>query len=185
MTTIYIVQHGEKEATPGDPGLTLQGVAQADSVAEFLGRVELSRVFASPLRRARQTAAPIARIAGLAVEIDQRLTERVNWDGTQDFEDFLVDWRHTTEDRNFVPTSGRSSRHTGDQFTAFVKELVDEGGAVAVASHGGATTDLLRTLMGDHAIPSSLLSQGVPSGAITTLTDLDVVQIASVAHLNP
>ncbi|MET8081322.1 hypothetical protein [Streptomyces sp. NPDC005303] len=43
--------------------------------------------------------------------------------------------------------------------------------------------DLLRTLIGDDAVPVELMQRGVPSCAITTLDDLSVVEIASVAHL--
>lgn len=43
--------------------------------------------------------------------------------------------------------------------------------------------DLLRTLLGDGALARGLVYEGVPSCAVTTVRDLDVVEIASVAHL--
>ncbi|WP_189958581.1 hypothetical protein [Streptomyces alanosinicus] len=43
--------------------------------------------------------------------------------------------------------------------------------------------DLLRSLIGDDAVPVELMQHGAPSCAITTLEDLSVVDIASVAHL--
>jgi broad specificity phosphatase PhoE len=55
--------------------------------------------------------------------------------------------------------------------------------AAVTASHGGATTDLLRTLLGDDALSPQLLDQGIPACAITTLDDLGVAAIASTAHL--
>jgi broad specificity phosphatase PhoE len=56
-------------------------------------------------------------------------------------------------------------------------------GPVAAVSHGGATTDLLRTLLGDDMLPPRLLDEGIPACAITTLNDFDVVAIGSTGHL--
>jgi broad specificity phosphatase PhoE len=56
-------------------------------------------------------------------------------------------------------------------------------GPVAAVTHGGVTTDLLRTLLGDEALPARLLADGLPPCAITTLHDLRVIAIASTAHL--
>jgi hypothetical protein len=56
---------------------------------------------------------------------------------------------------------------------------------VIVGAHGGVTYDLLRTLLGDDAVPE--ISNGVPSCAITTLavsgTEVTVVDVANIAHL--
>jgi len=43
--------------------------------------------------------------------------------------------------------------------------------------------DLLRTLLGEGVLPRGLLDEGVPSCAVTTVHNLDVIEIASVAHL--
>ncbi|WP_112140585.1 histidine phosphatase family protein, partial [Glycomyces dulcitolivorans] len=143
----------------------------------------LRAVFASPLLRARQTAAAVAGAAGLAVRVDARVTERINWDGRVPFERFADDWARTTGDRDFAPESGDSSRAAGARFRAFLEERGGEEGPVAVACHGGVTVDLLRTLLGDAAVPEALLRDGVPSGAITVIAGLEVVSIAMVDHL--
>jgi hypothetical protein len=54
---------------------------------------------------------------------------------------------------------------------------------VAAATHGGITVDLLRTLLGDAAVPVTLLHDGVPACAVTTLQDLNVIDVADIAHL--
>ena len=36
MTTAYLVQHGDKERVPGDPGLTELGKRQAEATARWL-----------------------------------------------------------------------------------------------------------------------------------------------------
>ncbi|WP_198667622.1 histidine phosphatase family protein, partial [Glycomyces dulcitolivorans] len=46
MTTVFVVQHGEKERVPGDPGLTARGRAQAALAAERLRGEGLRAVFA-------------------------------------------------------------------------------------------------------------------------------------------
>jgi hypothetical protein len=50
--------------------------------------------------------------------------------------------------------------------------------------HGGITTDLLRSLLKDHALAPQLLAAGIPPCAITAIDDLTVVTIASTAHLS-
>lgn len=85
---IYVVQHGDKERMPGDPGLTELGQDQASAAARWLSGMGPQSLFSSPLRRARETAAAIAAVTGLPVQLDDRLRERLNWDGTQTFDAF-------------------------------------------------------------------------------------------------
>lgn len=195
MGEVYVVQHGEKERLPGDPGLTGRGREQAALAAEWLRDTTaqvggLRAVWASPLLRSRQTAEAIGAVAGLPVLVDARVTERMNWDGSVPFERFAEDWTRTTADRDFIPAVGDSSRASGERFRAFLIEhsLVERAGEgrdgpIAVACHGGVTVDLLRTLMGDERVPEVLLRDGVPSGAITVIEDLKVASIAAVDHL--
>lgn len=182
MGIVYVVQHGEKERAPGDPGLTTRGREQAALAAEWLRGKGLRAVYASPLRRVRETAEAVAAVAGLPVQVDARVTERMNWDGSVPFERFAEDWARASADRDFVPAVGDSSRAAGARFKEFVMERGTEG-PIAVACHGGVTVDLLRTLIGDAAVPEALLSDGVPSGAITTVDGLRPVSIAAVDHL--
>ncbi|MET0579948.1 MAG: MSMEG_4193 family putative phosphomutase, partial [Ilumatobacteraceae bacterium] len=82
-TTILLVRHGQTPSTgkilPGRaPGLHLAetGVAQAQRAAERIG--ELKRVdalYTSPLERARETAAPIAKITGQRARVERGLLE--------------------------------------------------------------------------------------------------------------
>jgi broad specificity phosphatase PhoE len=79
---VLVVQHGEKARAAGDPGLTETGVRQAAAVATWLEKkgTKVSSIWASPLKRAQQTAEPIAAAFGLPVQTDARLRERMNWD---------------------------------------------------------------------------------------------------------
>jgi len=184
MVLAYLVQHGEKEPVPGDPGLTSAGRQQAGRTGRWLHDRGVHALYASPMRRARETAECIASVTGLAVQPDARLAERLNWDRSQPYEAFLALWARTTEDRDFVPPDGRSSRQAGARLQAFLADLTGTPGPVAVVTHGGITTDLLRNLLDEDALPPRLLAAGIPPCAVTTIDDLTAVMIASTAHLS-
>jgi len=83
-TTVLLVRHGKTTSTgtvlPGRaPGLNLDddGKAQAAAVAERIASLvpPPSAVYASPLERTRQTAAPIAKSIGLRVRTASDLIE--------------------------------------------------------------------------------------------------------------
>jgi broad specificity phosphatase PhoE len=80
----HFLRHGES-ASNAEPGrdlpdevgdrLTELGRAQAAEAARHLGGLDLDALWSSPLRRARQTAEPIAAELGLEVEIHEELRE--------------------------------------------------------------------------------------------------------------
>ena len=183
MTVVYLVQHGEKHMGARDPGLSDLGRTQALRTAAWFRNKGLGALYSSPMLRARQTAEYIATATGLGIEEDGRLRERTNWDGTQSLDTFLADWARSAIDRDFVPASGDSSRQAGQRLRAFLVDHMHDPVAIVVVTHGGVTVDLLRTLLGDDAVPSHLMERGVPPCAITTMDDLTVREVASKAHL--
>src|SRR4051794_5326798 len=82
-TTVLFVRHGQTPTTgaslPGRaPGLHLAdaGHAQAEAAAARLALLpKIAAVYASPLERTRETAAPIAKQLGLRVKIERGLLE--------------------------------------------------------------------------------------------------------------
>jgi broad specificity phosphatase PhoE len=96
-TIIHLMRHGEVH-NPGRvlygrlPGYRLseRGEEMARTVAAYLAGSEVgdagrdvAAVIASPLERAQQTAAPVARVFGLSVGVDDRLIEAGNrFEGT-------------------------------------------------------------------------------------------------------
>jgi broad specificity phosphatase PhoE len=82
-TLFLLVRHGLTPTTgkvlPGRaPGLHLAdtGQSQANAAAERIAALKtVDAVYASPLERARETAAPIAKAKGLKVQIDKGLLE--------------------------------------------------------------------------------------------------------------
>lgn len=65
----------KRDGTPADPSLSEQGVRQAQRLAAWLAAERIDAVYASPLRRARETAEPIAAALRLAVRIEPGVTE--------------------------------------------------------------------------------------------------------------
>lgn len=82
-TLVLMVRHGQTPTTgatlPGRAsGLHLapKGLEQARAAAVRIGRLKaVAAVYASPLERTRETAAPIAKTRGLKVAIDRNLIE--------------------------------------------------------------------------------------------------------------
>lgn len=94
MTTIYLVRHGRTPSTgkvlPGRAAglhLSEEGRAQAEAAAARLAALSPApvAVYASPLERTRQTAAPIAKALGVRVATDKGLLECDfgDWTGRQ------------------------------------------------------------------------------------------------------
>lgn len=91
-TVVFLVRHGQTPTTgkvmPGRaPGLHLAeaGRAQAQRVAERIAALSPAptAIYASPLERAQETAAPIARALGLRVRTNKGLLDAAvgSWEG--------------------------------------------------------------------------------------------------------
>lgn len=85
--TVVLVRHAEKADASADPALSDAGQARAAALAAALNDARPPHVLVTPLRRTRDTAAPVTAAAGLtpeAVSLDggadvhvARLVERV------------------------------------------------------------------------------------------------------------
>ncbi|WP_029136620.1 histidine phosphatase family protein [Nakamurella lactea] len=71
-TTVIVSRHGQtvwhaenRYAGSSDVDLTPTGRRQAEQLAEWAGRVEPQALYVSPIRRARETAAPVAAALGI------------------------------------------------------------------------------------------------------------------------
>jgi broad specificity phosphatase PhoE len=80
MPTLYVVRHGHVHLTPTDPEdpeLSDQGHSQAAAVAEQL-RARLPGklpILTSPMRRCRETAAPLCSMWGVEAVVEPRVAE--------------------------------------------------------------------------------------------------------------
>jgi broad specificity phosphatase PhoE len=84
-TTVHLMRHGEVFNPTGVlygrlPGFRLSeaGEEMARTAAAWFAQRDVTYLVASPLERAQQTAAPIARALGLEVATDERLIEAGN-----------------------------------------------------------------------------------------------------------
>ncbi|MFI0353054.1 histidine phosphatase family protein [Actinomadura sp. 9N407] len=81
-TTLFLARHGQtvwhaenRYAGVSDIALTATGREQAERLGVWAKTAALDAVWASPLKRARATAAPAATALGLPVTVDGDLTE--------------------------------------------------------------------------------------------------------------
>lgn len=73
---LLLIRHAEQQTMREvDPPLSQRGLEQAERLGERLSRLPLTAVVSSPMLRARQTAAPAARLAGFEVEVEPDLDE--------------------------------------------------------------------------------------------------------------
>lgn len=67
---VILVRHAERAAAPaGDPALTPAGEQRAQALAQALAGLRVNAIITTPLRRARDTAAPLARALGLQPQV--------------------------------------------------------------------------------------------------------------------
>ena len=138
---LILVRHGETEWSRDkkhtgrtDLPLTEEGEAEARAVMPLLEGFEFTRVFTSPLRRARETC----ELAGLGdrAQTDANLLE---WDYGE------YEGRRTAEIHEERPgwvlwrdgcPGGESPAEVGARADAFLSRVADERGDVAVFGHG-------------------------------------------------
>jgi len=83
MARVYLIRHGRPQSGWGDhgadpdPGLDSVGRAQAEAVAAALLALAdpPTRVLTSPLRRCRETAAPLVAALGVPLTLEPRVAE--------------------------------------------------------------------------------------------------------------
>jgi broad specificity phosphatase PhoE len=149
MTIFYLVRHGQvdRRGDPTNPSLSEQGRREAVQVAAYLQIRPIAQVYASPLRRAQETAAPLAAALNLPMMVDARLRERANFGDLpgQTFEEFVALWARCSREREYMPPIGDSSRGAGQRVEAFmtaVHAALPNREVVAVG-HGGVIADFL------------------------------------------
>ncbi len=144
-TTVLLVRHGRTPTTgkvlPGRAkGLHLgdEGVRQAQRAGERIGALgdgRIAAVYSSPMERARETAAPIAKATGKRVRVRQGLIEADfgDWTG-RNLSDLakLPEWSQVQR----YPSGFRFPR--GESFSEMQHRMVDTIAGL-VAEHPGDT----------------------------------------------
>jgi probable phosphoglycerate mutase len=144
----------ETGGAPADPGLTPRGREQADRLAAWLAAERVDRVVSSPLRRATETAAPLAAALGLTVEIDAQLCE---YDRASDSYIPMEEMRAEQDERWRAMVEGRWEDFGGEhpeRFRARIVPCLDRiietapGQTVAAVCHGGVINIYLAAVLG-------------------------------------
>jgi probable phosphoglycerate mutase len=163
-TLILMVRHGRTPTTgkvlPGRAaGLHLadSGKAEAEAVAKRIAEIKgVSAIYASPLERARETAAPIGKILGQKVNIHKGLLECDfgDWTGAQ-LTALMKKPEWTTVQK--APSTFRFPN--GESFTEMQQRMVSAlddirakhpGGIVVCVSHADPIKAAVAHAMGTH-----------------------------------
>lgn len=163
-TLVFMVRHGQTPTTgsvlPGRAkGLHLSetGLAQAARAAQRLGALErVKAVYASPMERARETAAPIAKACGIRVRTHAGLIECDfgTWTGRKLSElSKLSAWRTVQRyPSGFRFPKGESFTEMQTRMVGAVADLVARhpGEAVVAVSHADTIKAAVAHAMGTH-----------------------------------
>jgi broad specificity phosphatase PhoE len=161
--TLYLLRHGETEAsrTGGYCGLTdidlsPNGRLMAEDFAQGYQAHPFKGVYASPLRRTRDTAAPYCRLAGVEMRLCEGLREIEYglWEGKSPEEvnrDYPEDYLRWLADAGWnAPTGGERGVDVGLRAMAVIGDIWREhgDGDVLVVSHKATLRILLCHLLG-------------------------------------
>lgn len=197
---IVLVRHGQPEWVRDglnvvDPPLTERGERQADSTAGVLASERFDEVIVSPLRRARQTAAPLLDALGLPERVEPWLEEirEPNWHGTPQelaAKAYEEERNRRAEDRWTGIDGGEPPREFVERVRAGAVEWLRERGVyrsrqllpvwhsddtdytVGVFAHAGTNGVLLSLLLGLDPVPWEWDRWSLNHASITRLTTL-------------
>jgi len=155
---LLLIRHGlpirrELEEGIADPELSEAGHAQARYLAAYLAEEELDAVYASPLRRAYQTAQPVAAHHQLELLVDDSVAE---WDRNSNEYVPIEELKAANDPRWQAMLRGEWSVHdeTPEEFRARIVDAVERmisahgGERIAVVCHGGVINGYLSHILG-------------------------------------
>lgn len=165
-TTVLFVRHGRTPTTgsvlPGRAkGLSLspEGQAQAVRAADRIGAIgeaKVAAVYSSPMERAKETAAPIARVTGRRVRVRAGLNEADfgEWTGRKLSELYkLPEWQQVQRyPSGFRFPGGESFAEMQLRIVSAVADLVaaHPGETIVCASHADPIKAAVAHAMGTH-----------------------------------
>ena len=153
-----LIRHGlpvRRELTEGiaDPELAEAGHTQARYLTEYLAAESIDAVYTSPLRRAIQTAEPLATARGLALQVIDSVAE---WDRNSSEYVPIEELKAAGDPRWHAMMRGEWAVHdeTPEEFSvrvvAALEDLIEahSGHRVAVSCHGGVINAYLAHVLG-------------------------------------
>jgi broad specificity phosphatase PhoE len=146
MATVYLVRHGVHALVDrvlcgrSDPvGLSAEGVAQAQQLADTFAYADVTQVATSPRRRACETAAPIAVRLGLPLEQNEAIDELDvgEWTGCS-FVSLAGEplWQHWNSERGSGrPPRGESMQELRARVVAHLEHLLGTKTVAVLVTH--------------------------------------------------
>lgn len=195
---LLLARHGQSRAnvegvlqgrSPGE--LTALGRAQAAALAAALAGTDVVRIVSSDLRRAVDTARPIAESVGIALEHDTILQE---WHVGEFDGAFASDLERAVRASalppdEFRPTGGESRRDLHARVARIASTLVHDvvrSGTGLLVSHG----DVLRALVSQLLVGDARLAARIElaNASLTTLirrgSSWDLARLNDTSHLD-
>lgn len=161
---LYFLRHGQTGSSRDNvfcgsglnPDLTTEGEQMAQQFADFYGDMKWQAIYASPLHRALQTAAPMSRETGLEVQKRDELKEIAYgaWEGetvaqiSEEYHDDHIRW--TADPAWNAPTGGETAiviARRGLQVVEEIRETYSDGD-VLIVSHKATIRIILCALLG-------------------------------------
>ena len=155
---IILVRHAlpvriELETGIADPELSVEGHEQSKKMAAYLASENINAVYASPLRRARETAQPLIEKLGIQFEICEGVAE---FDRNSNEYIPIEELRATNDPRWQKMMQGEWDETTDspevfrDRVISSINELIERhpGEKVAVVCHGGVINQYLAYVLG-------------------------------------
>jgi probable phosphomutase (TIGR03848 family) len=158
-TTLVLLRHATTPATGKrlggrTPGVHLDapGRQQAEAAARRLAHLPVSAVYASPLERTRETAAPVARAHGLRVRIERGILE-VDYGAWTDRP--LAGLRRQALWRTIQQAPSRVTFPGGESIRGAQQRAVDATERIAAAHPGGTVVlvshaDVIKAVLAHH-----------------------------------
>ena len=142
----------ELDQGAADPELSEAGVAQAQHLADYLATEAVHAIYVSPLRRALQTAIPVAERLGLAITVVDALAE---YDRYSNEYVPIEELKATNDPRwqrlldNDWPEREETTEQFSDRTHAAIEDIIaaHSGQNAAVVCHGGVINAYLSRVL--------------------------------------
>ncbi len=181
---LYFLRHGQTSSSRDNvfcgsglnPDLTPEGAQMAQQFADFYSAAKWQAIYASSLKRAQQTAAPISEKTGLEVQKRDDLKEIAYgaWEGKTaaqvdaQFHDDHIKW--TADPAWNAPTGGETAiviARRGLQVVEEIREKYDDGN-VLIVSHKATIRIVLCALLGID-VGRYRFRMGCPVGSVSVI----------------
>ncbi len=176
------------DGSPADPPLSEQGRRQAARLAAWLGGERIDALYASPMRRARETAEPLAAARGLEIVLEPGLVELDHRAAT-----YVPMEELKAQDRDVWLALVRGGIYAGIDVAAFRRVVLDSferiiaahrGSRVAVVCHSGVINAWAAHVLG---IPAAIFFDpgysSVQRFLAASTGERNVASLNELAHL--